>query len=85
MTPPVLRKIHELVAGGATVVGPKPVKSPCLVGYPNADDEVQSLAAELWGDLDGIMRNRHFYKKGEVVWGLPLANVLASLAPSQGL
>ena len=61
------------------VVGPKPVKSPSLAGYPNADAEVQSLAWELWGDLDGVMRNRHYYKKGQVVWGLPLKDVLASL------
>ena len=79
MTPKVLRKIHELVAGGATVVGQKPVKSPSLEGYPQADAEVQSLAAELWGDLDGVSRNRHFYGKGQVVWRLPLADVLALL------
>ncbi|HEY2760548.1 MAG TPA: glycosyl hydrolase, partial [Pirellulales bacterium] len=79
MTPRVLRKIHELVVGGATVVGQKPVKSPSLEGYPQADVEVQSLAAELWGDLDGISRNRHFFGKGQIVWRLPLADVLASL------
>lgn len=79
MTPKVLRKIHQLVAGGATVVGQKPVKSPSLEGYPQADAEVQALASELWGDLDGISRNRHFYGKGQVVWRLQLADVLASL------
>jgi hypothetical protein len=79
MTPGVLRKIRELVAGGAVVVGPKPLKSPSLADYPKADAEVQSLASELWGDLDGIMRNRHYYKQGQVVWGLPLKDVLASL------
>ena len=38
MTPPVLRKIRELVAGGATVVGPQagPFAEPG--GYPQADD-----------------------------------------------
>ncbi len=79
MTPPVLKKIRELVAGGATVVGPKAVKSPSLVGYPDADGELQSLAADVWGDLDGVSRNQRFYGKGRVVWGLPLADVLASL------
>ena len=79
MTLPVLRKIRDLVAAGATIVGPKPVKSPSLVGYPNVDAEVQSLASEVWGDLDGIMRNRHYSGKGQVIWGLPLANVMTSL------
>jgi len=79
MTPPVLKKIRELAAGGATVVGPKAVKSPSLAGYPDADGELQSLAADVWGDLDGVSRNQRFYGKGRVVWGLPLADVLASL------
>jgi len=79
MTPPVARKIRELVVGGATVVGPKPVKSPSLAGYPNADREVEALAGDLWGDLDGVSRTQHVYGKGKVVWGLPLAEVLKSL------
>ena len=49
MTPELLRKIKELVAAGATVVGPPPVKSPSLSDYPECDQEVQRLAAELWG------------------------------------
>jgi hypothetical protein len=79
MTPPVLRKIHELVAGGATVVGPKPVRSPSLAGYPHADAEVQALAADLWGGIDGLSVSRHGYGKGMVMYGVPLADVLASL------
>jgi hypothetical protein len=76
MTPRVLRKIRDLVAGGATIVGPKPVASPSLEGYPQADEEVRSLANEVWGDLDGVMRNRRFYGKGIVIWGMPLETAL---------
>ena len=79
MTVPVLRKIRELVKGGATVVGPRPVKSPTLAGYPDANSEVQAVASELWGDLDGISRTKRVYGKGMVVWGLPPSKVLASL------
>jgi alpha-L-rhamnosidase/F5/8 type C domain len=79
MTPQVLRKIRDLVAGGATIVGPKPIASPSLADYPKADAEVQSLAAEVWGDLDGVMRNQRGYGKGKVVWNFPLAQVLSSL------
>ena len=79
MTLPVLRKIRELVHNGATVLGPKPLQSPSLAGYPNADREVQALAEELWGDLDGVSRTKRSYGKGTVVWGLSPADVLASL------
>ena len=79
MTLPVLRKIRDLVAGGATVLGPKPLQSPSLTGYPNADAEMQALAADVWGDLDGISRFQRVYGKGGVVWGLPPAEALARL------
>ena len=44
MTPALLRKIKELVEAGATVIGPPPVKSPSLSGYPGCDAEVRKLA-----------------------------------------
>jgi hypothetical protein len=70
----LLKKIKELVAGGAIVVGPKPEQSPGLVA---ADAEVKELAAELWGDLDGVSRTKRTYGKGKLVWGVPLDEVLA--------
>ncbi|HEX6626002.1 MAG TPA: glycosyl hydrolase, partial [Pyrinomonadaceae bacterium] len=79
MTVPVLRKIRELVSGGATVLGPKPAKSPSLGGYPAADGELLAMASDLWGDLDGVSRTRRVYGKGMVVWGLPPSEVLAAL------
>jgi hypothetical protein len=50
MTPALLRKVKELVKAGATVVGPPPLKSPSLRGYPGCDAEVKKLAREMWGD-----------------------------------
>jgi hypothetical protein len=49
MTPGFLGDLKRLVADGATVVGPKPVRSPSLQGYPACDEEVKKLADELWG------------------------------------
>lgn len=46
---PVLRKLRELVAAGATVAGPKPVRATGLTGYPESDAEVRRLADEMWG------------------------------------
>ena len=85
MTVPVLRKIHELVNDGATVVGPKPLKSPSLAGYPGADSEVQALANDVWGDLDGVSRTRRAYGKGMVAWGVPVSEVLTSLSVSKDI
>jgi len=77
MTPHVLRKVCELVEAGATMVGPKPVKSPSLGGYGAADKEVAALADEIWGGADGRTIWQNSYGKGKVIWGLPLADVLA--------
>ena len=50
MTPALLRKVNELAAAGATIIGPtRPVKSPGLSDYPKCDAEVALLAGELWG------------------------------------
>jgi alpha-L-rhamnosidase/F5/8 type C domain len=79
MTPKVLRKIRDLVAAGATVVGPKPTRSPSLVGYPTSDGDVRDIANEVWGDADGRSIQQHSFGKGKIVWGLSLQNVLVSL------
>ncbi len=44
---PVLRKVKELVAAGATVVGPKPTGAMSL---QHDDSEVQQIADLLWGE-----------------------------------
>jgi len=76
MTPAALRKIADLVRDGATVLGPKPVKSPSLANQPAADQEVEKLAAEVWGNCDGetVLENSH--GKGRVLWGPTLAEAL---------
>jgi hypothetical protein len=76
MTLPVLKKLKALIAGGATVVGPKPAQSPGLSAFPVADQEVKELASEIWSDLDGESRTKRAYGKGKIVWGLPLTQVV---------
>ena len=68
MTPALLRKVRDLAAAGATVIGPRPRKSPSLTGYPACDAEVKALAAELWGDCDGDRVTEHPFGKGRVIW-----------------
>ena len=53
----VLEKIAALVKAGATVIGPRPVEDSGLLNYPRCDDEIRTLAAQLWGTgaiRDGI-------------------------------
>jgi (4-O-methyl)-D-glucuronate---lignin esterase len=53
---PVLKKIKELVAAGATVVGPKPAHSETLENFPAGDKEVAELADEIWNHKIGTGR-----------------------------
>ena len=46
---PVLRKVKEFVAAGATVIGPRPAREQTLTDFPRCDAEVKKLADELWG------------------------------------
>lgn len=70
MTPPLARKIKELVEAGATVVGSPPRKSPSLVDYPQCDDEVAALATAVWGrtETSGALVRRDVVR-GRIVHG----------------
>jgi hypothetical protein len=68
MTPRLLKKVRDLVEAGATVVGPRPRKSPSFAGFPDCDAEVERLAAELWGECDGEKVTEHALGLGRVVW-----------------
>ena len=82
MRPELLGKIRELVLGGLTLIGPKPTQSPSLQGgQREADLRVQSLANEIWGDLDGRQRNKQYLGKGLVTWGLPPEQVAGLVTP----
>lgn len=50
---PVLRKLKQLVAEGATIIGPKPARSMSLENFPKQDAEVKKLAEQLWSGKAG--------------------------------
>ncbi|MCF7864544.1 MAG: DUF3395 domain-containing protein, partial [Kiritimatiellales bacterium] len=79
MTPKLLRKLRDFVAAGLTVIGPPPVESPSLDGYPKCDEEVKALVDEMWGNCDGKTVTEHRLGKGLVVWGQPMEQVFATL------
>ena len=83
MRPELVKKIGELVRGGAIILGPKTPRSPSLDRYPQADDEVRALATEIWGDMDGASRTIRYVGKGRVVWGWSPAEALAAAKVSK--
>jgi hypothetical protein len=76
MTLPVLKKISELVKAGATVIGPRPERTPGFSGYPGSEKNLDMIVSDVWGDLDGVSRTNRVYGKGRVFWGTPVKNVL---------
>lgn len=80
LTLPVLRKLRDLVAAGATIVAPKPTASPSLTGYPSSDAELRAMADEVWGEVDGTRVTSRAYRAGRVYWGVPLQEVLDAQA-----
>ncbi len=65
---PVLKQIEKFVQQGVTVLGPKPVHTSGLTGYPKCDAKIQSLATRLWGDCDGQKVRERACGKGWIVW-----------------
>ena len=78
MTPQLLAKVKELVAAGATVLGPRPSLSPSLANYPDCDRQIADLSAEVWGDCDGRNVKQHAYGQGRVFSGMTPEEVLQS-------
>lgn len=75
MRPELLAKIKELVNEGACILGPAPKRSPSQQNQPEADNRVQQLATELWGDLDCETITQRNYGKGLIMNGLSLEEV----------
>ncbi|HMI03259.1 MAG TPA: glycosyl hydrolase [Pedobacter sp.] len=79
MRPELLRKIKDLVAQGMHILGPAPKRSPSLAAFPSADAEVQKLAAELWGSVDGLNVKSGKFGKGTVMAGMDMQAALDEL------
>ncbi len=73
--PEVLAKIKELVSDGGVVLGPAPTRSPSLQNQPEADEQVREMAAELWGEIDGINTKHARYGKGRIMSDLSMEEV----------
>lgn len=79
MLPKVAKKLRKLVAAGATVIGPRPTRSPSLTDYPHCDEVVAAIGRAVWGNCNGVNIKEHRFGKGRVVWNKPVSAVLAEL------
>lgn len=80
MRPELLAKIKDLVEQGANILGPAPIRSPSLQGYPFADQEVNRLAKILWAEKDGVAPGIHSLGKGRVFQGMDMQTALNTLS-----
>lgn len=79
MRPELLAKVKQLVRDGAVVLGPSPKRSPSLQNQPVADQQVQTLQAELWGDVDGVKVKSRKFGKGTIMNGLSMEEAFAQI------
>jgi len=79
MTPEMAAKIDALVRAGAIVVGPKPLHTPSLSGFPTSERKLHEIADGLWGNVepskDSVLPGRNV-GKGAIFWGGDLRNIL---------
>lgn len=75
----VMKKIEQLVANGAVVVGNKPSKVPYLQNFSAHEAELNKLAAKVWGMCDGKKIRETAYGKGKIYCGLSVDEVLTKL------
>lgn len=73
MRPTVLKKLEQLVAEGATIMGIPPSCSPSLQDYPQCDKEIQELSAKMWSlsNFDNMKRVIP-YGKGKIFMDMTL-------------
>jgi len=77
MRPEVLAKIKQLVNDGAVVLGPSPKRSPSLQNQPKADQQMQEMAKELWGNVDGVSVKSRKVGKGMIINGMNMTEAFA--------
>ncbi|MEM9341319.1 MAG: glycosylhydrolase-like jelly roll fold domain-containing protein, partial [Bacteroidota bacterium] len=58
---------------------PAPNRSPSLQNQPMADEQVQALAQELWGDIDGVTVKSRKFGKGIVMSGMEMQEALDAI------
>jgi len=76
MRPEVLEKIKQLVSDGGVILGPAPERSPSLQNQPQADEQVQAMASEMWDEVDGVSVKSRKFGRGWVLNGMDMQEAL---------
>ncbi len=77
MRPELLSKLKQLITDGAVIMGPAPKRSPSLQNQPQADEQVQAMAAEIWGEVDGVNVKSRKIGKGMILNGMSMDEAFA--------
>lgn len=77
MTPATLRKLHELVHAGATLLGSRPQYSPTLTASAADEKAFEAMADELWRDASANTPAR--VGRGQVFTELKIGQVLTRM------
>lgn len=77
LRPEMLERIKALVEQGLTVLGPQPDRSPSMQNYPEADNRVKTLAADMWAPLDADGKSVREVGKGKVYAGYSIEDIFA--------
>ena len=75
----VLRKLEQLVKDGMTLIGQRPAEVTGLTSSREGDRELETIAARLWGKIDGKLVTENKYGKGRVVYGPDVNQILAGM------
>ncbi|MBQ9874288.1 MAG: hypothetical protein IJM30_07475 [Thermoguttaceae bacterium] len=78
ITVELAKKLRELKEAGVPIIGEPPKRTPTLVDFPNADEEVRKIVAEIWsgenapsapGDVERASRlDRRAIKSAKWIW-----------------
>ncbi|HEY0945503.1 MAG TPA: glycosyl hydrolase [Opitutaceae bacterium] len=74
----VAAKLRELVRAGASVIGPRPRQTPGLTDFPRCDEKLRAIAADVWGDCDGVSKTEARVGRGRIFWGKTAREILAA-------
>ena len=72
-----MKKLENLVANGAIVIGPKPLHCLSLANHEADNKMLNTLAEKMWGKVDGKAVFENSYGKGKVIWGKPVQEILS--------
>ena len=64
---PVLAKLEKLVLEGATVLGPRPTRTPSLADSSSSDEKVREITGRLWGAVTDAPPQDNVVGKGRII------------------